>query len=438
MMIFRHYDIRGIAGETLTPDIMRDIGRAFGSMVPGSLVVGRDIRLSSETLQRALITGLRESGCDILDIGLVTTPMLYFGILHLQAEGGLMVTASHNPAEYNGVKLCKGLIPFYGADIQALRQRIDSKEFVDGKGQYATADLKGAYLQHLLSKMSLKTSFKIVIDTGNGSAGLVASDFFRDLKCDVISLFGTPDGHFPHHHPDPTVPENLTALIKTVKEERAALGLAFDGDGDRLGVVDGKGRIIPGDQLLMVFSRSLLRPGDSLVFDVKCSQALEQEISRLQGTPLMWKTGHPHIKEKMREEQAVIGGELSGHLIFQENHYWDDALFAAGKLLMCLEKEQTTLAHLIDQLPRYSASPEVRIPCAEKKKFAVVEEIKEAFATRPHMAIDGIRIRFPDGWALVRASNTEPALIMRFEAATEEALQGIRDEVETEVLKRAA
>lgn len=435
--IFREYDIRGLHERDLTDDAVRAIGRAFGTFLrrrgKRTLAVGRDFRTSSPRIERALTEGLTATGCDVTLVGEMPTPALYFSIAHLGTDGGVQVTGSHNPIEYNGLKLCEGVQAVHGADIQKLLELARSGDFETGAGSVREQPTERAYADMLVAKVQPARSFRVVLDAGNGCAGPVAPEVFRRLGQDVVELYCEPDGTYPNHTPDPTVEANLQDLIRTVREEKADFGFAYDGDADRIGAVDGTGRILWGDQILALLARDALEavPGAPIVFDVKCSQGLEEDIRAHGGKPIMWKTGHSLMKAKMKETGAPIAGELSGHIFFAHGYYgFDDAIYASLKLLEVVAKSGRTLAELRDSVPQYVATPEIRIETSDDEKFEIVARLRERFRKLyPVVDIDGARIRFEDGWALVRASNTQPVLVARFEAKTEERLAAIRDEV---------
>ena len=440
--IFRAYDIRGIYGKDLNEDVAEAIGKAFATYINGGeVVVGYDCRLSSESLRDALVRGLASAGCDVLDIGMVPTPVLYFTIFHYKKDGGIMITGSHNPPEYNGFKLCKGTHTLYGEEIQELKRLIEHGKFSKGHGNVRKINVIQEYIDYVKSKVSIKRPMKIVIDSGNGTAGIVARNLFKELGCEVECLYCDPDGRFPNHIADPTIDATLTDLIDKVKKIEADLGVAYDGDADRVGFVDDRGRIIRGDQALILFSKELLKriKGAKIIFEVKCSQAVSEEIAASGGVPIMYRTGHSFIKKKMKEENALLAGEMSGHFFFADNYYgYDDAIFASARMLEILSNQEKRLSQLIDELPKYYSTPEIRLKCGENEKFQIVEKVKEAFSKEYDIIdVDGARIQFENGWALIRASNTEPAIILRFEAKNEKALEEIKNKIKNE-LKRFA
>jgi phosphomannomutase/phosphoglucomutase len=440
-VIFRQYDIRGTVGENLTPEVARLVGRAVAAVArerlgrTPSLVVGRDNRPSGEALLPALIEGLITGGADAVSVGLVPTPTLYFAIHHLDADGGVQVTGSHNPPEFNGFKLVLDGAPLAGDDIQDLRARIAAGRFTTGQGAVHEAHVLDAYRDEVVARVGrLPRPVRVVVDCGNGTPSVVASALLRDLGAEVDELYCESDGTFPNHHPDPTVPENLEDLIARVRAGGAELGIAFDGDGDRIGAVDEQGTVLFGDQLLVLYGRDLaarLGPGREVIFDVKCSDTLPQALERAGARPVMWMTGHSHIKRKMKASGASLAGEMSGHMFFGPPDYlgFDDALFAAARLLRIVAADTRPLsAHLAD-LPKLVATPEIRVDCAEDRKVPVVEAAARHFADRyPTVTIDGVRWRTPEGWGLIRASNTQPILVLRFEATDAAALERIRRE----------
>jgi phosphomannomutase / phosphoglucomutase len=435
--IFREYDIRGIVGRDFDAADVERIGLAFGTYVRQRggkrLAVGRDHRLSSESFCRALTKGLQATGCDVVDVGLVPTPVLYFSIFHLNTDGGCMITASHNPSEYNGIKLCHGYEALHGEEIQEVGRLAAQGSFVQGPSQRTEAEVLSPYLTYVTEQIHLRRPLRVVVDAGNGTSGLIIQDLLRRLGCEVYELFCEVDGTFPNHHPDPTVPENLADLIREVRVRQADVGLAFDGDSDRLGVIDERGEIIWGDRLLVLFAREILsrRPGAKVIFDVKCSQVLVDDIRQHGGVPLMWMTGHSLIKKKLYAEQAALAGEMSGHMFFADGYFgYDDALYAACRLLQIVDRANAPLSTLLADLPMTYSTPEIRVTCADEDKFGVVERLKsqvqQEAQVRELVTIDGARIIFADGWGLVRASNTQPALVLRFEATTHEGLEAIR------------
>jgi phosphomannomutase/phosphoglucomutase len=439
--IYREYDIRGVVDRDLTPEIVRGLGQGFGTYMANrgrfNLVVGRDGRLSSKIFRYALVEGLISTGCDIVDIGLCPTPVYYFSIFHLDKDGGMMVTGSHNPPEFNGFKVSVGKSTIFGEEIQKLGQLIEEGKFITGRGKVSGIEIVRPYQDYIKKSIKLGKKMKVVIDAGNGTAGVVAGPLLRDLGCEVEELYCEIDGLFPNHFPDPTIPGNLKDLIERVKKIQADVGIGYDGDADRIGVVDDQGNIIWGDQLMILFSREILKKkkGATFVAEVKCSQNLFNDIEKHGGKAIMWRTGHSLIKEKMQKEKAVLGGEMSGHIFFADRYFgYDDAIYASCRLIELLSKTDKKLSQLLDDVPKTFITPEIRVDCPDEIKFKVVENVKEELQKDyPIIDVDGVRVRFEDGWGLVRASNTQPALVLRFEALTEKRLQEIRKLVEDKV-----
>ncbi len=441
--IFRAYDIRGIVGKTLTTEIVRDIGRAIGSEAHArglkKVVVARDGRLSGPDLSAALIAGLQAAGREVIDIGCVPTPVLYFSTHYVGDGSGVMLTGSHNPPDYNGLKIMLGGETLHGDTIQALHTRIVSDDLFSGEGSVQTMDVLPSYMERIISDVRLERQMKIVVDCGNGVAGAVAPQLYRSLGCEVIELFCDVDGNFPNHHPDPSKPENLTDLTRAVSEHSADIGLAFDGDGDRLGVVDSEGKIIWPDRQLMLMAMDVLtrQPGAQIIYDVKCSRNLGQVIAEHGGEPLMWKTGHSFIKAKMQETGAQLAGEMSGHIFFKERWFgFDDALYTGSRLLEILASDERPSNKVFKALPDSVTTPELNISVSEGENFKIMEELASSakFDGAKIITIDGVRAEFDDGWGLVRASNTTPSLVMRFEADNAEVLQRIQDSFREQLL----
>ncbi len=439
--VFKAYDIRGVVGQTIDEAFAEHLGRAFGSeaLLAGdrAVAVGRDGRVSGPGLASALIRGLKSTGLDVVDIGMVTTPMLYYVAATRGNHGcgsGIQVTGSHNPKDYNGFKMVMAGRAIYGDDIQKLRQRIETETYTTKRGRSAKMDIVAEYTQRIVGDCRLARPMKIVVDSGNGIPGATAPGILRALGCDVVDLYSKVDGDFPNHHPDPSKPENLADLIKVVHATGAEIGLAFDGDGDRLGVVTAQGHIIYPDRQIMLFARDILKrhKGAQIIFDVKCSQRLPVAIRRAGGRPLMWRTGHSLIKAKLKETGAPFAGEMSGHLFFGERWYgFDDAMYTAARLLEILSREKSPSAFL-DALPTSFSTPELNVPCAEGEHHAVVAELlaraadgRLTFDGGEVGTIDGLRVDFADGFGLIRGSNTTPVLVLRFEGHTAEALQRI-------------
>ncbi|MFP6638069.1 MAG: phosphomannomutase/phosphoglucomutase [Nitrospinaceae bacterium] len=424
--IFREYDIRGIVGKDLTPETVQLIGQAIGTYLKRqggkSLVVGWDVRSSSVEFRDIISKALTSTGCDVIDIGMVPTPVSYFALHHLKADGGVMITGSHNPPEFNGFKISHGLNSLYGKKIQALKALIGAKDFETGLGKIEQAEILEPYMDHICSILNISRKVQVVVDGGNGCFGIVGPELLRKLGQEPIEIFCEPDGTFPNHHPDPTVEENLQGLIQKVRAENAELGIGFDGDADRIGIVDDRGDILWGDQLLTIFARDILsrNPGATIVGEVKCSQNLYQDIEKHGGVPVMAPAGHSLIKKKMRETNALLAGEMSGHVCFSDNYFgFDDAIFAAGRILQIVAQSGQKVSEMLADLPKTAYTPEIRIDCPDEKKFEIVRELTEFFRAQYDVIdIDGVRINFGDGWALIRASNTQPVLVLRFEAET--------------------
>jgi phosphomannomutase / phosphoglucomutase len=434
--IFREYDIRGLAETDFDGEFALLLGKVHGTNIiqkGGTRVtVGRDCRATSDRYAEAVIAGLASAGLHVYDIGVCPTPLLYFSLFHLDVDGGIQVTASHNPSEYNGFKLCLGKETLYGEQIQDIRAKLEQNEFQEKPGSKVERyEIIPPYHEHLLRDVSkLARPLKVVVDAGSGVGGPIAPPIFRELGCTVWEIACMPDGRFPVHHPDPTVPENLEMLIEKVREEEADLGIAYDGDADRIGAVDEKGNILWGDELLVLFSRDVLQrnPNAIIISEVKCSQRLYDDIAKNGGTAIMWKAGHSLLKAKMKETQALLAGEMSGHMFFKERYFgYDDAIYASLRLLEILAKSGGPLSSLLADLPKSVSTPELRVDCPDDKKFAVAEQAKEYF--RKHydiIDVDGVRVLFPEGWGLIRASNTQPALVLRVEAKSEEKLKEYR------------
>ncbi|MEK6758623.1 MAG: phosphomannomutase/phosphoglucomutase [Deltaproteobacteria bacterium] len=454
--IFREYDIRGTFGKDLTPEVAELIGRGYAALARKTgllkdgasfkISVGRDVRLSSPEIRDALVKGLTESGIDVVDIGPCPTPLQYYSMHSLKVDGGIMITGSHNPPEYNGFKISYGKETIHGEEIQRLKHVI--REDVIGRphplckpGTVEKVEIIPDYLDYVAEKMKLpvlERPLRIVLDSGNGTAGPVAPELFRRLGCEVVELFSLPDGRFPNHHPDPTVEANLVQLIEAVKKERADFGVAYDGDADRIGVVDETGAVIWGDKLMVIFARSILEtnPGATVVGEVKCSQVMYDEIKKAGGVPVMWKTGHSLIKSKMKELKAAMAGEMSGHIFFADRWFgFDDAVYASCRAAEILARKREKysaypFSRLLAGVPDTIVTPEIRVDCPDEEKFSVIEGLDkavgtgtDAFKVKDIIRIDGLRINFEGGWALVRASNTQPVLVLRFEATSKELLE---------------
>ncbi|RFA30173.1 phosphomannomutase/phosphoglucomutase [Alkalilimnicola ehrlichii] len=445
--ILRAYDVRGVVGAGLNADVVRLLGQAIGSEAADhgqqEIVVARDGRLTSEELAIALIEGLQAAGRDVVDIGRVPTPLMNFATFHLQTGAGVMVTGSHNPPEYNGLKIVVGGRTLSGEAIQALGKRVEQGRFVAGEGGYRRLDILQDYIERVVGEITLARPLRIVVDAGNGVAGSVAPAVFRALGCEVEELYCEVDGRFPNHHPDPTVPGNLIGLIDRVRTLEADVGLAFDGDGDRLGVVDGEGRIIWADRQMMLFARDVLmcHPGADIVFDAKCSADLTQLILDHAGVPVMWKTGHSMIKNKVHEINAPLGGELSGHIFFNDRWYgFDDAVYAGARLLEILALDPREPAAVFAELPDALSTPEIRVDLAEGEPERIMATLLAdpgaLFEQAHYTLVDGIRADFADGWGLVRASNTTPSLVLRFEARDEAGMARIKGMFRKRLLER--
>src|SRR3954469_3703867 len=440
--VFRQYDVRGLVDRELTPEFARALGRAFGSVAadrmgrPAVIAVGRDNRPSGPDLAGGVRRGIVESGGTAVDLGTVPTPALYFGVSALRTDGGVQVTGSHNPPEFNGFKMVLAGEAFHGEEILELWEIIMAERWRSGRGRETSdGSVLQRYREGILSRHHLERSVRVVVDCGNGAGSLIAVSTLRGLGAEVTPLFCESDGTFPNHHPDPTVPENLRDLQAEVRRSGAELGIAFDGDADRIGAVDETGEILYGDQLLVLFGRDAVRRfgrGTPVIFDVKCSEVLPSALKDAGAQPVMWKTGHSLIKAKMKELNAPLAGEMSGHMFFGGDYLgFDDALFAAARLLEIVSRQPFGLAPLLADLPRTFATPEMRVECAEEEKFELVERAAVHFAAKyPVNTIDGVRITFPKGWGLLRASNTQPVLVMRFEATDPGARDAYRAEVE--------
>ena len=437
--ILREYDVRGVVGDTLSTDDARALGRAFGTRVirnGGTKVsVGRDGRLSSPDMEAAVVEGLMAAGIAVTRLGSCATPMLYYSVHALETDGGIMITGSHNPPNYNGFKMMLGKGPFFGADIQDLGRIAAEGDYESGEGSSGDVDILESYVERLLRDVKLGRQLKIVWDCGNGAAGPSVNEVCMRLPSNHKVLFPEVDGTFPNHHPDPTVPENLEDLVSMVLERGADLGIAFDGDGDRIGVIDDKGRVLWGDQLLTVLAEDVLKenPGATIIADVKASQVLFDKIAEYGGQPLMWRTGHSLIKTKMAETGAPLAGEMSGHIFFKDRYYgFDDALYAAVRLVEVLSHRDEPLSAIRDALPQVMNTPEMRFQCDDTRKFDVVKEVKDWLSGQAGIEVsdaDGVRVNTPDGWWLLRASNTQDVLVARCESQTEEGLERLKEQL---------
>ncbi|KPK63233.1 phosphomannomutase [candidate division WOR_3 bacterium SM23_42] len=431
--IFREYDIRGLAQDDLNDDdvylFARGVGSYYRAHGQKDLFVGQDMRISSPRIAKTLIKGLNETGCNVIDIGMVPTPVLYFALFHYKIENGIMITASHNPKEFNGFKVARNKSTIYGNEIQHLRKRIEEGKFESGQGVCQKKDLLADYVNYVTHSLEIKKDLKVAVDTGNGTCGPVFEQILKKLGLDYLMLYKEPDGTFPNHLPDPVVPDHIKELINTVKSGDFSCGIGFDGDGDRIGALDENGQIIWGDVLLAIYAEELLArmPGAKIIFEVKCSKGLIERIEELGGIPLMYKTGHSLIKAKMKEEEAPLAGEMSGHIFFADRYYgYDDAIYAALRLFEILSRGEK-LSALAKRVPKYYSTPEIRIDTTDEAKFQIVEELKSFFKKSYRVIdIDGVRVDFDDGWGLIRPSNTQPVLVLRFEAKTEARLEEIR------------
>jgi phosphomannomutase/phosphoglucomutase len=432
--IFREYDIRGLADTDLSDNSVhafaRGVGTYYRNLGETKIIVGRDVRISSPRISEILQKGLRESGCSTIDIGEVPTPLLYFSLFHYNVGSGVMITASHNPKEFNGFKICRNKTTIYGAEIQKIRQIIDKGKYASGTGNSDTFDIIPTYIDYVTDQVRIKPGLKLIIDTGNGTCGPIIDKIMTRIKADYEILYKEPDGNFPNHLADPTVVEHIATLIDRVKTSDVICGIGFDGDGDRIGVLDEKGDVIWGDVLLAIYAEAILKrmPGAKIIFEVKCSKGLIQRIEELGGIPLMYKTGHSLIKAKMKAENSPLAGEMSGHIFFADRYFgFDDAIYASLRLLEQLSNGKK-LSELAARIPKYFTTPEIRIETTDEKKFKIVEKLKKDFAKKYKVIdIDGVRVDFPDGWGLIRSSNTQPVLVLRFEAKTKQRLEEIRN-----------
>ena len=441
--IFREYDIRGVVDKDLTQESVERIGKGVGTYVRRkggkTLTVGYDMRISSIPFRDSLVRGLNSTGCNVIDIGMVPTPVAYFSLHHLKPDGGVMITGSHNPAEFNGFKISQGVHSLYGERIQELRKLIEHNDFESGSGKLEYKNILEDYIKNICDSVKISRSIKVVVDGGNGCFGIVGPELLKRVGADIIELYCEPDGNFPNHHPDPTVKKYLVDLIDKVKEEGAELGIGFDGDADRIGIVDEKGNIFWGDQLLMLFSRDLLKrkPGATIVGEVKCSQNLFKDIELHGGVAVMSAAGHSLIKKKMQETNALLAGEMSGHICFADRYYgFDDAIYAACRFLQIVDSSEKKVSEMLADVPKTASTPEIRVDCPDDRKFQIVRELKESFKKHYDVIdIDGVRINFENGWALIRASNTQPVLVLRFEANNTDQLDEIISLVREEMSK---
>jgi phosphomannomutase/phosphoglucomutase len=437
--IFREYDIRGIVGEDLTPETVELLGKGIGTYFrrqgKKDVALGGDCRLSTPQFAEVLARGLLSTGCSVTHLGTIPTPLLYFTMYTKPNDAGVMITGSHNPPEFNGFKVMVGKETLFGKTILDIYSLIKNSDFIqEPPGETSRINIGPEYHNWVVNDISLSKKLRVVVDAGNGTGGVVAVPIFEDLGCEVIPLYCEMDGNFPNHHPDPTLPEALEDLIKKVAETEADLGIAYDGDSDRIGVIDDKGKIIWGDMLMVLFSRDILpkNPGAVVISEVKASKLLYEEIEKLGGRPIMWKTGHSLMKKKIKEEQAILAGEMSGHIFFADRFFgFDDAIYSSARVLEILSRSEKKLSELLADLPKTYVTPEIRIYASDEVKFKIVDRVKDMLSAKhPIFDIDGVRAIYPTGWALVRASNTQGALVLRFEADTEEDLAAIRKEVE--------
>ncbi|MBU1195619.1 MAG: phosphomannomutase/phosphoglucomutase [Proteobacteria bacterium] len=437
--IFREYDIRGVVGKDIMEADVINIGKAYGTLLARSgkktVSVGRDCRKTSDMFSDLFIQGITSTGCNVIDIGTCPTPVLYFSIHHLNLDGGAMVTASHNPPEYNGFKLMNGQDSIHSHGLQDVRILIENNDFEEGRGNLTRQDVMPAYMDNILDIIKIRKTIRVGIDAGNGTGGVTALPVLKKLGCEVHDIFCDMDGSFPNHEADPTQKKNLGDLIKLVKENHLDLGVGYDGDADRIGVVDKNGQVIYGDQLMIIYAREILQrqPGATFISEVKCSMVMYDDIRKHGGIAIMWRTGHSLIKKKMKEENAALAGEMSGHMFFKDRYLgFDDALYATCRLLEIMADTGKGVDELIADLPRTYTTPELRVECPDNIKFKVVDKIVAHFKARQEVIdIDGLRAVYKDGWGLVRASNTQPALVLRFEALSQSRLEEIRAEIES-------
>jgi phosphomannomutase/phosphoglucomutase len=440
--IIREYDIRGVADHDFTDENCYLLGRAIGTFERRAgkkrITIGRDARLHSPRIRAGVLKGLLESGLEVTDVGMCATPLLYFSVNHWEMDGGVMITASHNPAPDNGIKICVGKSTIHGADLRKIGEMVEQRDFVsEMRGRVVERAVLPDYVDYVSSQIRAPRKLRVAIDAGNGPGGVPAVPIFQRLGHEVIELYTEPDGRFPNHHPDPTVVDNLKDLIATVREKHCDVGIAYDGDADRLGVVDEEGRPVWGDQLMILFSRAILekQKGGTFIAEVKCSRTLYDDVPKHGGRIIMWKTGHSLIKQKMKEEHALLAGEMSGHMFFADRYYgFDDAIYSSARLVEILSETGKRVGELLADVPKMFSTPEIRVAAPEARKFQIVEQLKERFVKKYEVIdIDGARINFPGGWGLVRASNTQAMLVLRFEAKDEPTLDAIRAEVEGEL-----
>ena len=431
--IFREYDIRGKVSDDFSPEVVENLGKAFGTFISRSggqeIALSGDVRLTTPSLIESFKTGVLSTGVDVINIGILPTPANYFSMFKLDVAGAVQITGSHNPPEFNGFKMSRNKKSVFGDSIQDLRSIIEKEDYETGEGDEAPYKIINDYRKMISEKISIERPLRVVMDCGNAAAAICAPDIFKKFNIELTELYCDVDGAFPNHHPDPTVKENLTDLIKLMKTGNYDVGIAFDGDADRVGVVDETGEVIWADQLMALFLPELVNPGDEILYDVKCSKALEDEIIKYQGKPVMWKTGHSLVKQKMVELNCKFGGEMSGHIFFADDYYgYDDAIYVAARLLQTLSRSKKTLSELRSELPKYFSTPEIRLEAnSDEEKFMISKKAVDYFTANFNCStVDGVRINFEDGWGLVRASNTQPVIVCRFEATSEERMQQIK------------
>ena len=431
--IFREYDIRGKVSDDFPPEVVENLGKAFGTFISRSggqeIALSGDVRLTTPSLIESFKTGVLSTGVDVINIGILPTPANYFSMFKLDVAGAVQITGSHNPPEFNGFKMSRNKKSVFGDSIQDLRSIIEKEDYETGEGDEAPYKIIDDYRKMISEKISIERPLRVVMDCGNAAAAICAPDIFKKFNIELTELYCDVDGAFPNHHPDPTVKENLTDLIKLMKTGNYDVGIAFDGDADRVGVVDETGEVIWADQLMALFLPELVNPGDEILYDVKCSKALEEEIIKYQGKPVMWKTGHSLVKQKMVELNCKFGGEMSGHIFFADDYYgYDDAIYVAARLLQTLSRSKKTLSELRSELPKYFSTPEIRLEAnSDEEKFMISKKAVDYFtANFDCSTVDGVRINFEDGWGLVRASNTQPVIVCRFEATSEERMKQIK------------
>ena len=444
--IFRQYDIRGLVGKDLTEDVVLLLGKGFGSFLRKkklkSVVIGGDVRHSTIAYKSAFSKGLCDVGCDVIDVGILATPTLYFSIAHLKTDAGVMITGSHNPPEYNGFKMNIGATgSIYGEDILKLYDIITTEDFTKGAGSIKKINgIIKVYQDYISNSIKLERPVKVLLDSGNGAGGPIAPDIFKRIGADSTAIFSEPDGNFPNHHPDPTVPKYMKTLIQKVVNEGYELGIGLDGDADRIGVVNNKGEMLFGDEIMTILSRDFLKsnPGEKIVADVKTSKTFYDDVKRNGGIPIMYKTGHSMIKEKMKKDNLLFGGEMSGHIFFKDRYFgFDDAIYASCRFLEIVSKTDKPVSEFLCDIPKLFSTPEIRIDCPDSEKFELVKRVKDSFIKDGEdvIDIDGMRINFPDGWGLCRPSNTQPVLVMRFEAKTQRRCDEIKDIVKKRIEK---